>query len=126
MSFDLTQIATEVRAFMERREFDVVGVREHGMGTGYVVRHELESDVIGRHRRAFVSGDILPDSKPLLSAFAALRGTDMFSSPSLGMWGGIVTWSDLQKAPVRLWLFGAGIPAGDANAARGAGALAGR
>jgi hypothetical protein len=31
VSFDHGQPANEVRAFMERREYDVVGVREHGL-----------------------------------------------------------------------------------------------
>ena len=31
VSFDHTQLAGEVRTFMEQREFDVVGVREHGV-----------------------------------------------------------------------------------------------
>ena len=37
VSFDHGQPAGEVRDFRERRELDVVGVREYGMVTGYTV-----------------------------------------------------------------------------------------
>lgn len=106
VSFDLGQTSSEVRTFMEHREFDVVGVREHGVVTGYVARHKLNGGVIGKHRRTFASDDVLPDSEPLLSAFAALRERRHVFITVLGHAGGIVTRGDLQKAPVRLWLFG--------------------
>ena len=106
VSFDLGQAADDVFAFMEQREFDVVGVREHGVVTGYAVRSELDGGAVGGHRRAFGSGDVLPDSEPLLSAFAALRDHRHVFITVLGHVGGIVTRGDLQKAPVRLWLFG--------------------
>jgi len=106
VSFDHTQPAKGIRAFMERREFDVVGVREHGVVTGYALCSQLDGEFIGRHHRAFAAGDVLPDSEPLLSAFAALRERRHVFITVLGHVGGIVTRGDLQKAPVRLWLFG--------------------
>ncbi|MGC3960046.1 MAG: hypothetical protein QM813_19585 [Verrucomicrobiota bacterium] len=106
VSFDHTQKAAEVREFMERREFDVVGVREQGIITGYLVRSDLNSETIGAHGRKFVADDVLPDSEPLLSAFAALSERRHVFINVLGQVGGIVTRGDLQKAPVRLWLFG--------------------
>jgi hypothetical protein len=106
VSFDHGQPAGEVRDFMERREFDVVGVREHGVVTGYARCSPLDGGSIGRHRRTFDSGDVLPDSEPLLSAFAALRDKRHVFITVLGHVGGIITRGDLQKAPVRLWLFG--------------------
>ncbi len=106
VSFDAGQSAAEVRALMEQREYDVVGVRELGVVTGYVLRAELTGDTTGAHRRAFASGDVLPDSEPLLAAFAALRERRHVFINVLGHAGGIVTRGDLQKAPVRLWLFG--------------------
>ena len=74
VSFDHTQPAAEVRAFMAQREFDVVGVREHGVVAGYVLRDDLVEGATGKHRRAFVAGEVLPDNDPLLAAFAALGG----------------------------------------------------
>jgi hypothetical protein len=106
VSFDHTQPAGEVRAFMERREFDVVGLREHGVVVGYVGRDELKDGPAGNYLRSFAADTVLPDSEPLLSAFAALRERRHVFINVLGQVGGIVTRGDLQKAPVRLWLFG--------------------
>ena len=105
-SFDHTQPASEVRAFMEQREFDVVGVREAGVVTGYVTRGELVDGLIGAQRHAFGPGEAVADSEPLLTAFAALRERKYVFITVLGHVVGIVARGDLQKAPVRLWLFG--------------------
>lgn len=106
VSFDHTQAAAEVRAFMERREFDVVGLREHGVVVGYVGREELAAGPVGNYLRPFAADTVLPDSEPLLAAFAALREQRHVFINVLGQVGGIVARGDLQKAPVRLWLFG--------------------
>jgi hypothetical protein len=106
VSFDHSQPAGEVRRLMERREFDVVGIREHGLVTGFALRPDLAGGSAGEHRRPFGSGDVLPDSEALQSAFAALRERRHVFITVLGHVGGIVTRGDLQKAPVRLWLFG--------------------
>jgi hypothetical protein len=106
VSFDHGQSAAEVRAFMEQHEYDVVGVREHGVVTGYVDRSDLASGAIGAHRRTFSRDEVLPDIEPLLAAFAALRERRHVFINLLGHVGGIITRGDLQKAPVRLWLFG--------------------
>ncbi len=106
VSFDHTQPAAEVRTFMEHREFDVVGVREQGIVTGYLVRSELNGDLVGTHGHKFTAGDVLPDNEPLLTAFAALSERRHVFINVLGQVGGIVTRGDLQKSPVRLWLFG--------------------
>jgi hypothetical protein len=106
VSFDHGQPSAEVRTFMEQRGYDVVGVRENGVVTGYVLRSELTSETIGAHRHNFGHDEVLPDSEPLLIAFAALRERRHVFLNILGHVGGIITRGDLQKAPVRLWLFG--------------------
>ncbi len=105
-SFDHSQPAAVVRGFMEQRGYDVVGIRESGVVTGYVLRADLVDGLAEKHRRAFAAGDVLPDSEPLLTAFAALREKRQVFITVFGHVGGIVTRGDLQKAPVRLWLFG--------------------
>lgn len=106
VSFDGIQPADEVRALMESRGFDVVGVRENGVVTGYCVGGDLGAATLGSFRRTFAPADVLPDSEPLLAAFEALRERRHVFVTVLGQVGGIVTRGDLQKAPVRLWLFG--------------------
>ena len=106
VSFDHGQPVKDVAVIMEKREFDVVGIRQHGMVTGYVIRTELTHSLIGASRRAFKAGEVFSDSEPLLGAFSALRNQRHVFINVLGHVGGIVTRGDLQKAPVRLWLFG--------------------
>ena len=106
VSFDSTHPAAAVRSFMESREFDVVGVREGGVVTGFVGHEDLADASVGEGRRAFAAHMVLPDGEPLLSAFTALREKRHVFITVLGHVGGIVTRGDLQKAPVRLWLFG--------------------
>lgn len=106
VSFDASQDAGEVARFMDQRGFDVVGIREHGVVTGFTRRSDLTDGTVGRHCHRVGSGDALPDSAPLISAFAALRERRHVFITLLGHVGGIVTRGDLQKAPVRLWLFG--------------------
>lgn len=105
-SFDHDRPAAEVRAFMEARGYDVVGLREAGVVTGYVARAELAAGAAEQYRRPFEACDVLPDSEPLLAAFAALRERRHIFITLFGHVGGIVTRGDLQKPPVRLWLFG--------------------
>jgi hypothetical protein len=83
-----------------------VGVREQGVVAGYVIRAELTDGTAEAHRRPFGHGDVLPDSEPLLAAFAALCERRHVFINVLGHAGGIITRGDLQKTPVRLWLFG--------------------
>ncbi len=106
VSFDSAQAGPAVRTLMEAREFDVVGVREAGVVTGFVTREELTNGSLGERQRPFAAHMVLPDGEPLLSAFAALRERRHVFITVLGHVGGIVTRGDLQKSPVRLWLFG--------------------
>lgn len=106
VSFDTSQDAAAVAGFMADRGYDVVGVREHGVVTGFARRTELTTGSIGCHRHPVAPADVLPDSAPLLSAFSALRHNRHVFITVLGHVGGIVSRGDLQKAPVRLWLFG--------------------
>ena len=107
VSFDQNQPSRVVMDFMEDREYDVVGVRENGLVTGYAVRSDLGDGLLGEHLRRFVEPDaILAEGEPLLRAFAALGDRQHVFVTIFGQIGGIVTRGDLQKTPVRLWLFG--------------------
>lgn len=105
-SFDAGQPAAEVRLFMEQRGYDVVGVRRDGVMTGFAARQDLAQGLVGSHCQSFGPEAVLPDSEPLLAAFTALHARGHVFITVLGHVGGIVTRGDLQKAPVRLWLFG--------------------
>ena len=49
VSFDVPASAAEVRAFMEQRGYEVIGVRKAGVVCGYVKREELCEGPCGDH-----------------------------------------------------------------------------
>jgi hypothetical protein len=106
-SFDAVSSAAEVREFMVARDFNVVGVRKDGQVVGYVERGSLGAGDCGQHLRPLEAASIpLDDSVPLLNLLTKLNGAPFVFVSVLGQVGGIVTLQDLQKAPVRMWLFG--------------------
>ena len=108
VSFDAERLATEVTPALARTRFKVAGVREDGRITGYVVSRA--SSKVTQHAvssaRDFDSDDVVAGQAPLSDAIQALAGREWLFVRVLGRVNGIVTWSDLQKPPVRMWLFG--------------------
>jgi hypothetical protein len=105
-SFDADRDADSVRSFMDARNFDVVGVREDGRLVGYVRRAGLKHGPLRDSLCRFRDGDVMAESESLLAAIQALQVRSEVFISVLGQVGAIVTKGDLQKAPVRLWLFG--------------------
>lgn len=106
VSFEDDRPATEIRRFMEDRDFDVVGVRRDGAMLGYVVKEGLEGGSLSDHAQPFEKEQLLGESEPLLNALELLKDTGWVFIQFLNCPVGIVTRGDLQKAPVRMWLFG--------------------
>jgi hypothetical protein len=105
-SFDSGTSAAEVRDCMTALEFDVVGVRRGGRVAGYVHRSSLENGACGDHLRAIEDSQLLQDTAPLMKVLTALSCAPILFVSTLGGVGGIITAADLQKPPVRMWLFG--------------------
>jgi hypothetical protein len=91
---------------MEERDFDVAGIREGGVVVGYVRHEDLKDGTVRDHQVGFGSNEVSTDSEGLISAFESLRQRTAVFVTILGQTGGVVTRSDLQKAPVRMWVFG--------------------
>lgn len=106
VSFDTDRDGKTIGAFMDARNFDVVGLREGGRLAGYVRRKDLKEGPAQGCLTRFREGQVLAESAPLSSAIQALRDRNELFITVLDQVGGIVTKGDLQKAPVRLWLFG--------------------
>jgi hypothetical protein len=106
VSFDASHGCESVRRFMEQRGFDVVGAREHGTTVGFVRRNDLAGETIREHLARFDEGDALPENSSILDVIRSLETREAVFVNFLGHVGGIVTRGDLQKAPVRMWLFG--------------------
>ena len=106
LSFDDTTPAADVRAMMEERRFEVVGVRHKGVITGYARRDELGDGKCGDVLRSFDEAEVAPAAVSFPTIIAMLRDRPRLFLTTYGQVGGIVSRSDLQKPPMRMWLFG--------------------
>jgi hypothetical protein len=105
-SFDAGRPADEVRAFMQERHFDIVGVREEGIVTGYVEADDLTTGMCGDAVRRFDTATVMERDAPLHLTIMVLEHTPHVFVSSLGVVAGIVTPEDVEKPAARLWLFG--------------------
>ena len=106
VSFDATTSCSEAVEVLNARGFDVAGVRREGLAGGYAERSELTAGSCGDHLRAFDESDVVPESMPLAHLVLRLARSPRLFVRVLGSVSGIVTLDDLQKPPVRMWLFG--------------------
>jgi hypothetical protein len=105
-SFDAGADAMEVRDFMSSKDFDAVGIREEGQVTGYAEKTSLDRGTCGQCRRLLEEATVLDDTAPLLAVLTSLKEVSFLFVAMLGRVGGIITRADMQKPPVRMWLFG--------------------
>lgn len=98
--------ATVVRQWMETHYFDVVGVEDTGVICGYVERDRLAGGRCGDYQRIFHPSELIADSTPLMQLLRILRHKPRIFVLERDRVSGIVTRGDLQKAPVRMLLFG--------------------
>lgn len=105
-SFDAEKAAGDVRAFMVERGFDLIGVREGGVVTGYALREDLDSGCLGDHRHPFGPDDLVAGSASLSETVRSLHINGRCFVTILDRVGAIVTLRDLEKPAVRMWLFG--------------------
>ncbi len=106
VSFDEGRSAEEVRKFMEDNDYDVVGIRVGGVISKYARREDVTAGKVGAYAVPFEPSRPLPEVTPLSDVLQALRDPPHLAFVTvLGQVGGIVTKGDLQKMPVRMWLF---------------------
>ncbi|MBW2475940.1 MAG: hypothetical protein JRE63_01295 [Deltaproteobacteria bacterium] len=107
VSFDDTADAREVRSFMVAKDFDLVGVRQTGLVNGYVRREDLVSGCCGDYIQPFTPGDdLVPDTANLTEVVKSLAINKRCFVTILDRVGAIVTLNDLEKPPMRMFLFG--------------------
>jgi len=106
VSFDAQREAPCVRTFMEAKDFDVVGVRQNGTVEGYVHRVDLQDGTLEQYVKLFDKRLLLDDRSPMLEVLQLLASSPRVFIVVMGVVSGIITKGDLQKAPVRMWLFG--------------------
>jgi predicted transcriptional regulator len=100
---------TEVLNWMQVQDFDVVGVDTENTITGYVERNNLMVGKSGKcsdYQRVFHPQELVAISTPLIKLLPILKKTPRLFVLDCNQVTGIITCGDLQKAPVRMLLFG--------------------
>jgi len=105
-SFDEGASSADVRDFMEANGVEVVGLRHDGQIAGYVENNSLTNGACGQFKRPFGEVSVVNDDSPLLKVLNELNHSPFVFVTVLGAVGGIITAADLQKPPVRMWIFG--------------------
>lgn len=106
VSFDASTPAAEACSVMQVQDFDVAGIRRDGLVAGYAERKDLAEGTCGERIRSFDDTSLISDDAPLADVVLGLDRSPRLFVRILGAVSGIVTLSDLQKPPVRMWLFG--------------------
>jgi hypothetical protein len=103
-----TANAVEIAQLLSDRDFDVVGVQEESGKEviGFVFRDSLKTGIVRSHLQQMTSEHLISDSTPLaklLSIFKTRERAFVLVGQDVR---GIITRADLQKPPVRIYLFG--------------------
>lgn len=107
VSFDEGASAIEVRDFMQTKAFDLVGVRRDGLIEGFVRQGDLTVGTCGDHFRPFTpDDDLIPDTANLIDVVKSLAINQQCFVTILDRVGAIITLTDLEKPPMRMFLFG--------------------
>ncbi len=107
VSFDADTDARRVQAFMAERDFDLVGIRVDGLVRGYVRREELRDGVCGDSLQKFTpEDDLVPDTASLIEVVKSLSINRQCFVTALNEVSAIVSLNDLEKPPMRMFLFG--------------------
>jgi hypothetical protein len=93
---------------LRQRDFDTAGVRtsKEQPVVGFVRRDRLKSGTIRDHLETIPQDQIIPETLPLRSLMLKLKDSDFVFVKINNKIGGIITRADLNKPPVRVYLFG--------------------
>jgi CBS domain-containing protein len=99
---------TEVRDLLRERGFDIAGVmeKEKGPVIGFVVTEELTGETIQGHMKPLQAEHLISDATPTSDLLRALRVRQRTFVLVGSEVKGIVTVADLNKPPIRVYLFG--------------------
>lgn len=95
----------KLKIIMEKSDFDVMGV-QNGERSGYVFREDLKAGSISGSMKQFQPSELISETTPLIDLFPILKDRNRVFVLSKNKIDRIVNRSDLQKAPVRMLIFG--------------------
>ncbi len=107
-SFDFGSPVTHVIEFMNSKDYDIIGIRKEGLIAGYATRQTITGSMLGDNFHEFNNDELLSENESIKEVFHRIVNSpyDTVFIIILGEIGGIVTKGDLQKIPVRMWIFG--------------------
>jgi len=104
-SFDESTTAQAVKKFLDENDYDVIGVRKNGMINGYTCGRDLAEVQLSKYFKEFNPREILPDTTSISEVLKVIIDFNHVFISSFDMVAGIITRGDLQKIPIRMWLF---------------------
>jgi predicted transcriptional regulator len=105
-SFDINSSANEVKKFMDDKDYDVIGVRENGLISGFARKSQFSGGQLRDYLTKFDEKNLLHGTDSIINLIESFRYTDTIFVLFFGKVGGIITRGDLQKIIIRMWLFG--------------------
>lgn len=100
------QQATEIRSFMEERNFDVIGLLDGDRVTRFIHRSSLSDGTCDSHGLRIEPTEIVSSTTSLIDLLPLMKNRDHMFVLEGARLESIVTSADLQKSPVRMLLFG--------------------
>ena len=107
-SFDFGTPVTYVIEFMNSKYYDIIGIRKEGLIAGYATKQKITGNMLGDNFHEFNTDELLSENESIKEIFHRIVNSpyDTVFLIILGEIGGIITKGDLQKIPVRMWIFG--------------------
>lgn len=106
ISIDNDKATSYAIDLMNNRDFDAIGIRDKGEIIGYILRDDLGSGMCKSYVREYNENDLVSDSGSFLTVIDLLNEQQRIFVHIFGQVNGIITQDDLQKPPLRMWLFG--------------------
>src|SRR5262245_15526371 len=99
--------AEQMKQVLQEREFDLAGVKDYDNGaiTGFVDRAALAAGTVRDHLKVITCEHLISDATPLADLLTVLQDRERVLVLVGSEVRAIVTQADLNKPPVRVYLF---------------------
>jgi hypothetical protein len=106
-SLDESQPVSIAVDLIRGRSLEALGVRRDGFVAGWVQASDLAGEFLRECARTFEEEQVLDQTAGIAELLMAFKTRERVFIRWLGEISGVITRRDLQKAPLRMWLFGA-------------------